>query len=173
MRGRLIFSFRAQIFRADPVTTRNVDPDGSGRGGFDDDFKEPVLVDHDGDGVSDFKRSELEPVLIPCQVEPVANEVLRMTGGGDSPASSMALVFHFADLERLGLVDSTTGEALIRKGDRLGSLVDRSGVVVQTFPDPPGLYVVESRPIGFGLGLFMSRRNLLFVKFGDRSARGL
>ena len=170
-RGRLLFSFRAEVFRYDTVTARNVSPDGGKHaGGFDDDFKEPVLVDRNGDGLDDYQRAELPPVLIPCQVEPVANEVLKMTDAGNSPGSTLALVFHFRDLERMGLVETDTGAPLIRVGDRLGSIQDRHGNLVQEVPTPPGLYVVEARPIGMGLGF---ARNLLFVKFSDRSPRGL
>ena len=47
MRGRLIFSFLAELYRLDTVTTATDDPDGAGplTGGYDPDFKESVLVD--------------------------------------------------------------------------------------------------------------------------------
>ncbi len=34
---------------------------------------------------------------------------------------------------------------------------------------PPGLYVEEACPIGFGLGLLRPRRNLLLVTFKERT----
>jgi hypothetical protein len=150
-----------------------MDPDGAGAlvSGFDEDFKEPVLVDTDNDGVSDFVRSEHDAVFAPCQVEPVANEVLQMSDAGNTPQTVIDLVFHMKDLERMGLVN-TDGTPLIQNSDRLVSIRDRKGVVVQHFKNPPGLFVVESRPLGFGLGLHHSCRNLLFVKFRDRSPRG-
>ena len=53
MRGRLIFPFLAELYRLDTRATATTDPDGAGplTGGYDPDFKEPVLVDRDGDGI--------------------------------------------------------------------------------------------------------------------------
>ena len=50
MRGRLIFPFLAELRRLDTAAMASTDPDGAGplTGGFDPDFKEPVLVDRDG-----------------------------------------------------------------------------------------------------------------------------
>ena len=71
-------------------------------------------LDSDGDGAGDLFRREHPPVRVPCQVEPETLDALRMTPSGNTPQSSVDLVFHFRDLERLALVDATTGEALIR-----------------------------------------------------------
>ena len=73
-----------------------------------------------------------------------------------------------ADLERLGLVDSTTGDALVRPNDRLAGLYDLGGLLVQAVRTPPGLYVVQAQPRGFGLGRGRPRRNLLLVTFEAR-----
>jgi phage gpG-like protein len=45
-----------------------------------------------------------------------------MLSAGSSPRSHIDLVLHFKDLERMGLVDNATGDALIRPGDRLSAL---------------------------------------------------
>ena len=44
--GRLIFDFLAELYRLDTQAMETVDPDGPGplTGGYDPDFKEPVLV---------------------------------------------------------------------------------------------------------------------------------
>ena len=84
--------------------------------------------------------------------------------------SSFDLVFHFRDLEQLGLVDAASGDALIRPSDRLGALYARDGQLVQAVRTPPGLYVTEARPIGFGLHRRRPSRNLLLVSFQDRAA---
>ena len=105
MRGRLIFPFIAELHRLD---TQAMAPD------YDEDFKEPILVDTDDDGVAEPFRREHPPVRVPCQVEPEAFETLRMATSGNTPRSSFDLVFHFKDLERLGLVDAASGDALIR-----------------------------------------------------------
>jgi hypothetical protein len=75
------------------------------------------------------------------------------------------LVFHFRDLERMGLVDAATGEALLRINDRLVAIHRMDGVLVQSVRTPPGLYATEVQPQSFGLGL---SRNLLLVTFDER-----
>ena len=147
IRGRLIFALLAELHRVDPEGTP-----------YDPDFDEPI-----GPG-----RGELPPVRVRCQVEPRLLEEVQMRLAGNAPRSRLQLVFHFRDLEVLGLVEPSTGEAAIRPGDRLGALYDLGGRLVQTIRTPPGLYVTEARPIGFGLGR-MPRRNLLLVTFEARA----
>ena len=100
---------------------------------------------------------------VPAQIEDDFFEELQMMATGDSPDSEYTLVHHFRDLERLGLVGDD-GNATIKKGDRLEAVYDRTGDVVWTIQNPPGLYVSETTP-GIGLG---RRRNLLLVKLIDR-----
>ncbi|HHH27240.1 MAG TPA: hypothetical protein ENK57_02670 [Polyangiaceae bacterium] len=170
MRGRLIFPFLAELFRLDTQAMATVDPDGPGplQGGYDADFKEPVLVDQNDDGVGERVGQEHAPARVPCQVDTKAFEELRMFASGNAPRSRIDLVFHFKDLERLGLVDPGTGDALLRPGDRLGAIYDKADALVQQVRTPPGLYVTESRPIGFGLNMARPHRNLLLVTFEDR-----
>ena len=170
MRGRLIFPFLAELFRLDTAAMAAVDPDGPGplEGGYDPDFKEPVVVDQDDDGIGERVRQEHPPVRVPCQVDTKVFEELRMFASGNAPRSRIDLVFHFKDLERMGLVDGDTGDPLLRPGDRLGALYDKAGQLVQEVRTPPGLYVTEARPIGFGLNMARPRRNLLLVAFEDR-----
>jgi len=170
MRGRLIFPFLAELRRLDTAAMAATDPDGAGplTGGFDPDFKEPVLVDRDGDGIAERERVELSPIRVPCQVEPKVFEDLHLLATGDSPRSDLSLVFHFRDLERLRLVDAATGDALIRPNDRLAGLYDLGGRLVQTIRTPPGLYATQAQPRGFGLGRSRPRRNLLLVTFEAR-----
>ena len=161
MRGRLIFPFLAELRRLDTDAMSTQAP------GYDDDFKEPALLDTDGDGSGESYRREHPPVRVPCQVEPQTVEALRMTAAGNTPQSSLDLVFHFKDLERLGLIDALTGEALIRPSDRLSGLFDTEGNLVWAVRTPPGLYVTEARPAGFVLFRRRPRRNLLIVSFSD------
>jgi len=101
-------------------------------------------------------------------VEPDAFEAMRMMASGNVPKSSIELVFHFSDLERLNLVDAATGDAMVRPGDRLAAIRDTEGNLIQAIRTPPGLYVTEARPTGFGLGRAKPSRNLLMVSFSDR-----
>ena len=170
MRGRLVFTFSAELHRLDSHAMATADSDGAGphANGYDPDFKEPVLVDRDGDGIGERVRAEHPPVRLPCQVDTRVFEELRMLASGNAPRSQLDLVFHFKDLERQGLVDSASGDALVRPGDRLAAIYDKGGRLVQAVRTPPGLYVTEARPIGFGLGVARPRRNLLAVTFEAR-----
>lgn len=170
MRGRLIFAFLAELHRLDTHATVTTDPDGDGplESGYDPDFKESVLVDRNDDGIGERVREEHLPVRVPCQVESKSFEELRMLGSGNAPKSQVDLVLHFRDLERLGLVDEASGDALVRPGDRLGAIYDKAGSLVQEVRTPPGLYVTEARPVGFGLNRARPNRNLLLVTFEDR-----
>lgn len=167
MRGRLIDPFLVELAQLDTAATAE-DPDDTGplESGYDDDFKEPVVItDTGGDRVS--ARKEKAAIKIPAQVELgyMNTDVIRPVLGGDSPDTKTIVVFHFADLERLGLVDAATGEAMIRKGDRLVAIYRMNGTLVQTIRTPPGLYATSVAPSSFGIGL---DRNLLLVTFEER-----
>lgn len=164
MRGKLINAFLAEIARLDTVATAG-DPDGAGpiTSGYDPDFKETVVLEDAGPRRD--ARREMPPLLIPCQVEVAAFETLRQLASGNSPDSRVTLVFHFRDLERMGLVDPASGDALLRVNDRLVAIRDLAGALVQAVRTPPGLYATEVQPQSFGLG---RSRNLLLVTFEER-----
>ena len=164
MRGRLINPFLAEIARLDTVATA-ADPDGSGPlvSSYDPDFKETVVLDTAG--IRHDARREMPAILIPCQVEVGTFEALSQLAAGNSPNSKVTLVFHFQDLERMGLVDPATGEALLRVNDRLVALRHLEGNLVQAVRTPPGLYAIEVQPQSFGLG---QARNLLIATFQER-----
>jgi hypothetical protein len=170
MRGRLIFKFLAELCRLDTASTANTDPDGVGplTGGYDPDFKESVLMDRNDDGIGERVRIEHPPIRIPCQVDTKALEELRMLASGNAPRTTVDLVFHFKNLEKLGLVDATSGEVMIQIGDRLSGIYDLCGSLIQEVHTPPGLYVTSVAPFGFGLNLAKPSRNLLLVTFEDR-----
>ncbi len=176
-RGRLIFPFKAEIFRLSQEGT-DADPDAGGplTSGYDPILREPILLPADGVGGSDRvgapHRVELAPILLPCQIEDQVWESLMASLGGDDPRVELTLIFHFEDLERLSLVDSTTGDALIRKGDRLGSIRDFNlETVVQAVKTPPGLYAIHVQPRSYGLSA--GTRNLLAVVFRGRDVSTL
>lgn len=164
-RGRLIFPMLARIGRIDPNAMAS-DPDGAGEltSGFDDDFREPVRVP-DGTQAGAPARLEFAPIDIPAQVEDQEWRSLNMEMTGNDPRTSITLVFHFADLERLGFVDPVTkGATCPVIGDRLIAIVDpNSGSVEQK---APGIYCVHAEPRSYGLGA--RRRNLLVCTFTER-----
>jgi hypothetical protein len=166
MRGRLIHAFFAELAQLDPVATAS-DPDGPGAqtSGYDPDFQETTLLPSPSGPGRDARR-EKPAIRVPCQIEVQAFGELAELATGNSPRSRLVLVFHFADLERLHLVDPATGDARLRTGDRLIAIRDlRTGELVQAVRTPPGLYLIEPQP-QFGLG---GRRNLLLATFGERT----
>jgi len=166
MRGRLLQVFAAELARLDTAATA-ADPDGPGplTSGYDADFQETVLVPSGGPRGRDARR-EKPLIRVPCQIEVQSFGELAELTTGNSPRSHLVLVFHFADLEQLGLVDPTTGDALLRVGDRLVAIRERrTGALIQAVRTPPGLYLTEPQP-QFGLG---GRRTLLLATFGERA----
>lgn len=169
MRGRLIFPFLVDMYRLDAAATAA--PQAGLPSGYDPDYHEPVKLPKTGTNTGTSARKEKAAVRVPAQIEPVSWQVLQEMLTGDSPRSSFALVFHFADLEALGLVGAH-GNALITRGDRLGAIYQTDGTLVQQVPDPPGLYLQEARPSGFGLSMGSSQRNLLICTFNSREQAG-
>jgi hypothetical protein len=156
MRGRLIFRLIAELYRLDGENMVVGAPPG-----YDPDFDEPARI-APGAPV----RRELAPVRVACQVEPGDDQALTLGAAGDLPRSRLGLVLHMRDLERAALIDGATGRPLVRPGDRLGALYDRSGALVETFT--AGLFLVEATPLSYGLGLLRPRPNLLLCSFLDR-----
>lgn len=167
MRGRLISPFLAEIAQLD-VSATAADPDGAGplTSGYDPDFRETVVVPDESWRGRDARR-EKPLIRVPCQVEVSTFGAEQELATGNSPRSQLVLVFHFRDLERMGLVDLETGDATLRVNDRLVAIRDfNTGGIVQAIGTPPGLYITEAQPQSFGLGL---RRNLLLVTFDERA----
>lgn len=168
MRGRLIQRFKIGLRRLDPATIADVVPtDPNADSGYDEDFGEPRLEDPDDDGIGAPIRRELAQVLIPAQIEPKAWEVMVMVAAGNVPSTDAQVTLHFRDLEALSLVGDD-GRALVMPGDRIDGIYDRAGALVQSIPNPPGLFVTEAQPAGWGLGGLVPKRNLLILTLADR-----
>jgi len=171
-RGRLIFPFLCEIAQLDTAATA-ADPDGAGplTSGYDPDFRSPVKVlAAPGDQVGADSRVETAVVTVRAQIEPQQFETLEMMLSGESPDSKMGLILHYKDLEAAGLV-GVDGVPLIRKRDRLVRILTTAGVLVETIPNPPGLFVTQVQSRGFGHG---TERNLLLLVLEERdqSIRG-
>lgn len=166
MRGRLIFPFLAEIKQLDTTATDAAPgPGPDPPSGYDTDFRETVKVAQPGEQVGADARKEKDAIRVKCQVAPESHDALQQFQSGAVPSSEINLTFHYRDLERAGLVDSATGEALLRANDRLVAIRDLRGELVQAIRTPPGLYALEIRPVSYGLG---RKRNLLMVRFEDR-----
>lgn len=168
-RGRLIWPFVVRIAPLDRAATA-ADPDGLDvlETGYDHDFREPRQLPDEALQQGRDARVEGEHVDLPCQIEDMAWEQLRMMRSGPAPQFEMVLVFHFAMFEMRGLVDHMGIATVPRIGDRIVSVhrqIDLS--LVEEVPNPPGLFCEEAIPRSHGLsGL---HRNLLVCTFRERS----
>lgn len=167
-RGRLVFPFSVEIAPLDTAATA-ADPDGAGplTSGYNPVLRAPNKVLGGSAQVGTSARKEGALYRLPAQVEPEFFQRLEILLGGDSPDALMRLVFHFRDLERADMVDAN-GIAKIRKGDRLAAIYTKRGALVQTIPNPPGLFVTEALPRGMGLSTINPQRNLLLVTVQER-----
>jgi len=161
-RGKLIFPFTIDLEQVDTELTAAVTD-----GGYDDVFREPIVVPPaSGSARGTISREEVT-YNYKCQIEPAVFEAIEMMVTGKSPNSEIMVVMHYRDLELAGRVDATTGRPLIRDGDRMSAIRHaKTGALIETIPNPPGLYVTQIRSGGFGLNSL--QRNLLFVVFEER-----
>lgn len=167
-RGRLIFPFQVELGLLDTAATA-ADPDGVGAlvSGYDDDFREPVIVPPGGGSArGQLVRVETVHTLL-AQVEDDTDEAVNMAASGNNPSNTLGLVFHFADLELAGAVEVVSGKAVIKApGARLISIRNpRTGVLIERYDAAPGYWAVQAKSMGYGLG---PQRNLLLVVFQER-----
>lgn len=166
MRGRLLLPFVAELFRLDTAATA-ADPDGPGAltSGYDHDFREPVKLPATAlEGPGRTHRVEQAALRLPCQVEVGSMEKRTTFFSGTSVDSRLICVFHFRDLERLGLVDPDTGRPRIEPETRLNAIYRTAGQLVQRIAPP--LYATQVESAEYGLG---RARNLLVVYFEERT----
>ena len=155
MRVRLVRPLLAEIAQLDTLATAQAP-------GYDPDFQEPRAG----------TRREKPPIQVPAQIEIAAHEIMRQSMAGNMPDSRLVLVMDYEDLARRGLINPETNETTLRTGDRLVQLLNGIGVLIETYPNPPGMFLTELRPV---CGLERDR-NLLLAFFNDREqglARGV
>lgn len=157
-RGRLIFKFMCEIAPIDIGAS-------AVSNGYDSEFRERKIVPT-ADRIGNTKRVEGPMYRIPAQFGSTDQfRRLQMMATGNADSNGFTILFHFKDLEQLGLVESFTQNSLLKVGDRLNAIYDyRTGVLVQQLPMSCAVYVTEAQPI-FGMG---GTRNLLACTFKDR-----
>ncbi|MCI4355227.1 MAG: hypothetical protein L3K06_07665 [Thermoplasmata archaeon] len=109
-------------------------------------------------------------VQLSAQIETAKQNALVMALTGRAPENEMKLVFHFRELERVGMVQLDDGRPKLKgPGDRLAAIRKyRTLELIETMPENPGWYATEVQSIGFGLGFGSSHRNLLLITFKQR-----
>jgi hypothetical protein len=167
-RGRLVFPFLVELGLLDTDGTA-ADPDGAGEltSGYDDDFREPVMV-ASGSTSARGALARAETVLtFMAQVEDDTDDAVSMAASGNNPTNTLGLVFHFRDLELAGAVQLASGDPIIKApGARLISISNpRTGVLIKRYDARPGYWATQAKSMGYGLG---PQRNLLLVIFQER-----
>jgi len=145
----LIFPKLVEIARLDPDQMVSL-------GLYNYTLREPVVDNaNDGEQERDDGRREMEThVILPAQIETGRRYYLSMSGMGGTPESDMYIVLNRLDVETYTpeLIDGATGDCLLKPRDRLVCVRDESGNVVQSWPNPPGMFVDSVVPSGFGFG---------------------
>jgi len=163
----------AVIHRLDPMATKVLEPYTGATSGYDKDFREAVTFDRDQDDVPTRSHARVEQpaIRVPCQVEPVRFDQLKQIFSGTTPDSEWQLVFHRADLRRMGLVDRETGMPKIKVNDRVERIEARArpGKATLSFAEP-GLYIYEIRPGSFGFGTDGYDLHIAFLHSHERGA---
>jgi hypothetical protein len=148
-RGRLINKFLATFEILDTASTV-----------YDTDY-------HDLDFNNNSVRAETE-VVLPCQVEDPSWFRATFKHTGLEQDGEFSLILHYADIELMGLLDANN-KSTINIGTRLSSISTDAGIVLNSFPNPPGLYVTQAKDNSFGLSMDNSpTRNLLFLLLAPR-----
>lgn len=158
-RGRLICPIKIGIARIDTATIES-------ESGYDPVFKTPLKSKPFGArGPREGSRRELAEILLPAQSEILDFNKMRQGPSGDVPDYRVSYVLFRPHLEKLGLIDSTTGKPLIGKNDRItAKYKKRDESLIRTFEDPQ-VFVTEVADAGEG---FDGQTNLLILVTDDR-----
>lgn len=125
MANCLIFPKLATIGRLDTAATKLTAP------GVNTALR-TLRTTNANDGSPRVQAQKYVSITLEAQVETGQYQNARMTPMGNSPNSNMRLVFDRGDCENAGLLDPTTGDPLLKTGDRLESITDLDGTSVWT-----------------------------------------
>lgn len=111
--------------------------------GYDELLGEPNLYSSDPDDpIGEVGRVNTTHD-VRCQVEVTQfSDRLRQTAQGKARESKYEITVDRRTLASMDLID-VNGESKIRTGAQLERILDRAGVNVLNFPNPPGLFVEE------------------------------
>ena len=152
-RGRLLRPLVAELAQLDTNATATA-------GGFDPVWRSVRTTYPNGVRT---KGEQYKPsIKVRCQVEPGTEAAQVRSVAGNIPDSKMVLVFHYQDLERLGLIDPD-GHPKVRVNDKLLAIWSPQLVLLKKLV--PELFATEVLDSGLGFG---GNRNLAAVTFDDR-----
>lgn len=127
-----------------------------------------TVYDSDYHDVAFGETKQETTITIPCQVEEATWFRAAFKYHGIEQDGEITLILHYEDIEFFSMLD-TNNQPLISIGSRLVSLAKTSGVSVVSYPDPPGMYVVQARDSSYGLAMDQNpTRNLLILLLSPR-----
>lgn len=125
MANCLIFPKLVTIGRLDTVATKLTAP------GVNTAFRS-MLSSNPNDGSSRETAQKFVSVTLEAQIETGQDRNARSTPLGNSPNSNLRCVFDRQDMITAGLIHATTGESLLKTGDRLESITELDGTSLWT-----------------------------------------
>lgn len=175
-RGRLIRPILVEIAQLDTLATsldqEDADASTGVSSGYHPNFREPRILPPSNKSAASSPRgnSARREKFIRCAAQwEVDNfDFLQQWASGNSPGNRITLVFHYRDLEKRGLLDSS-GRARIHVDDRICAVYHiKTGKLIQSFEESVGhsLYITQLE-LG-SMGLSGQHRNLLWATVEDR-----
>jgi hypothetical protein len=125
MANCLIFPKLVTIGRLDTAATKLTAP------GVNTSFRS-MRSSNANDGSPRETPQQFVSIALEAQVETGQDKNARSTPLGNSPNSNMRLVFDRQDMVAAGLIHATTGDSLLKVGDRLESIAELDGTSLWT-----------------------------------------
>ena len=125
MQSCLIFPKLVTIGRLDTAATKLTTP------GTNTAFRS-MRVANPNDGAPRETPQKYASVTLEAQVETGQDRNARSTPLGNSPNSTMRCVFDRQNMIDVGLIHATTGDSLLKEGDRLESITELDGTSLWT-----------------------------------------
>lgn len=117
----------------------------------------------DGTQTGSNSRRERAPITQLCQLDREGWGNRTLTAGGESDKADIVIVLRKDHLESAGLMDSN-GLPHLHVGDRIDRILQKDGKVSMIFPNPPGMWISEVEPAGYGLSFFGTPEiNLFYI----------
>ena len=126
--------------------------EGVSGGAYDDVLGAPLPQD-DGTQTGSARRRELAGVTLKCQLDREDWGKRTLTAGGESDKADIVIVLKKDHLTVAGLM-GTNGLPTLHVGDRIDKILQLDNVVAMDFPHPPGMWINEVEPAGYGLAFF-------------------
>jgi len=131
-------------------------------GAYDDIWRAP-LPRADGTQTGAGRRRELAGVTLKCQLDRDDWGDRTLTAGGESDKADIVIVLRKDHLATAGLMKAD-GLPKLHVGDRVDRILQLNGAIAMDFPVPPGMWIKDVEPAGYGLAFFGTPEiNLFYI----------